>query len=331
MGRVNRLMERRALRRAADQALLTSLGNAAPSRAGGAPDQDFEYTRSEPTESAAFRDHEPTTEPIPIVAQAVPDRLDDHAWDNGAVAADPFGVPAPEFDAGELPPEPADVYDLVPERPGAPEWDDAGEMAATEQAVTGPPDDYGWDARDDLPPKASSPAPPLRARPLVEAAYVQPALDFARADYRDEAWYRTKPAAAVLVAAVIAAVLCGGWLVFRSPNTNAEQSNEAPTSAPPAPSKAAPTAVSAPKPPPAPPPPPPPPPPPSAEPTYSAPQRQYSPRYSEPTTAEKPRVDVTRAPMSVAPVPKPVPGSDSSIPGNAPGKEPRRRGCFGFC
>ncbi len=35
--------------------------------------------------------------------------------------------------------------------------------------------------------------------------------------------------------------------------------------------------------------------------------------------------------MSVAPVPKPVPGSDSAIPGNAPGKEPRRRGCFGFC
>ncbi len=259
MGRVNRLMERRALRRAADQALLTSLGNAAPSRAGGAPDQDFEYTRSETTASAALRDHEPTTEPIPIVAQA--DRLDDHAWHNGEVAADPVGVPAPEFDPGELPPEPADLYDLVPQRTGDPEWDDAGEMAATEQTVTGPTDYYGWAARDDVPPIASAPAPPVRARPLVAGAYVQPALDFARADYRDQAWYRTKPAAAVLVAAVIAAVLCGGWLVVRSPNSAAEQSNEAPTSAPPAPSKAVPTAVSAPKPPPAPPPPPPPPPP----------------------------------------------------------------------
>jgi hypothetical protein len=64
---------------------------------------------------------------------------------------------------------------------------------------------------------------------------------------------------------------------------------------------------------------------------YSGPQRQYSPQYSEPTPAEKPRVDVTRAPMSVAPVPKPVPGSDHNIPGDTPGQQPRRHGCFGFC
>ena len=145
-------------------------------------------------------------------------------------------------------------------------------------------------------------------------------------------WYRTKPAAAVLVAAVIAAVVCGGWLVFRGPTTGVEQSSiEAPTSAPPAPTKAQPTAMSAPKPQPAPPPPPPPPPPP-AESTYSAPQRQYSePGYRSPEPAEKPKVDVTRAPMSVAPVPRPVEGSDSNTPGDAPGEKPRRRGCFGFC
>jgi hypothetical protein len=36
--------------------------------------------------------------------------------------------------------------------------------------------------------------------------------------------------------------------------------------------------------------------------------------------------------MSVAPVPKPVPGSDSNTPGDAPERDkPRRRGCFGFC
>lgn len=313
MGRVNRLMERRALRRAADQALLTSLGNAAPSRAGGAPDQDFEYTRSERTGTAAPRDHDPATEPIPAVQQAVPDQLDDYGWDNGEVAAEAVGV-----------------YDPVPERHGDPEWHDAGETAVTEQAVTGLADDYVWDARDEVPPLASAPPPPLRARPLVEGAYLQPALDFGRADYRNQPWYRTKPAAAVLLVAVIAAVLGGGWLVFRSTSATAEQSTEAPASAPPAPTKAQPTAVNAPRPSPA-PPPPPPPPPPSAEPTYSAPQRQYSPRYSEPTPAEKPRVDVTRAPMSVAPVPRPVPGSDSSIPGNAPGEQSRRRGCFGFC
>ncbi len=152
-------------------------------------------------------------------------------------------------------------------------------------------------------------------------------------NYREQHWYRTKPAAVVVAVAVIAAVMCGGWFVLRSPSTAAEQSStEAPTSAPPAPSKASPTAVSAPNPRPRPaPPPPPPPPPPPAEPTYSAPQRQYQPRYSEPSPAEKPRVDVTRAPMSVAPVPKPVPGSDSNTPGDAPGEKPRRRGCFGFC
>ena len=128
----------------------------------------------------------------------------------------------------------------------------------------------------------------------------------------------------------VAAGWCSG---VRPPPPNNRQI-EAPTSAPPAPSSVAPTAMSAPQPPPAPPPPPPPPPPspPAAEPTYSAPQRQYSePRYSA-APAQKPRVDgVTRAPMSVAPVPRPVAGSDSSTPGDAPGEKPRRRGCFGFC
>jgi hypothetical protein len=36
--------------------------------------------------------------------------------------------------------------------------------------------------------------------------------------------------------------------------------------------------------------------------------------------------------MSVAPGPtRPIPGSDSAVPGNSPGEQPRRRGCFGFC
>ena len=75
MGRVNRLMERRTLRRAADQALLTSLGNGTPDRPGGAADQDFEYTWSEPAETAAPHDHEPMTEPIAVgelAREAVP-------------------------------------------------------------------------------------------------------------------------------------------------------------------------------------------------------------------------------------------------------------------
>ncbi|WNG90847.1 hypothetical protein [Mycobacterium sp. ITM-2016-00318] len=198
--------------------------------------------------------------------------------------------------------DPTDLYDVVPEQAAEPEWI------------------HLFDS-------------PLQP-PLVSAPYVRPEHDFAAANYREWHWYRTKPAAAVLAVALIAAVICGGWFVLRSPSTAAEQSLTGATSAPPAPTKAAPAVVGAPgpEPKPAPPPPPPPPPPPRpAEPTYSAPQRQYQPRYSEPSPAAKPRVDVTRAPMSVAPVPKPVPGSDSNTPGDAPGEKPRRRGCFGFC
>jgi hypothetical protein len=322
---------------------LTTLGNATPSQAGGRPDQDFKYNRVEPADTPAPYDHEPTTDPIPVVgldtvhadaaeAEASDFVADDYGWaDEGPAVVDSVVVPL----------APADVYDLVPDQADEPEPDFVREVAATEQAVPEPavakpavpePDDW-WDAPEDVPPPAPAPVrPPLRARPVADGGYVQPALDFAATD--SAPWYRTKPAAAVLVAAFIAAVVCGGWLVFRSPSTTAEQPTEAaPTSAPPAPSTAVPTAMSAPAPPPVPPPPPPPPaPPPPAEPAYSAPQRQYSPRYSEPTPAQKPRVDVTRAPMSVAPGPtKPIQGSDSAVPGNAPGEQPRRRGCFGFC
>jgi hypothetical protein len=321
MGRVNRLMERRALRRAADQALLTTLGHARPGDAGGRPDQDFTYNRIETAETAApYVDHEPTTDPIPVI---------------GDVAPVGYGLPdedAPLAGSSEVPPPPADVYDLVPDQPVEPRWDDDVEVASAQYAVTETPVDYGWDPPAEVPPATVAPVrPPLRARPDAQGSYLPPALDFAATG--SQPWYRRKPAAVALVAAIIAAVVCAGWLAFRSPESTAEQSTEAPTSAPQPPSTATPTAASAPRPAPPPPPPPaPPPPPPPAEPTYSAPQRQYSPRYSEPTPAQKPRVDVTRAPMSVAPgATKPIPGSDSAVPGNSPGEQPRRRGCFGFC
>ncbi len=328
MGRVNRLMERRALRRAADQALLTALTSHsdAAEQPGGAPDQDFEY-----------RSADPITEPIPVadVGDLAPEQPADYAWDDQDDAL-------PDAD-DELPAEtvavasaPVDVYDLVPDQPkDAPTEDDpvSSEWVEARDPLPEPLDDYRWDDNDPVPPDPVE-VRPLRARPLAETAVVPPALDFTMSD--DRPWYRMKPVAATLVAAVVVAVLCGGWLVLRSPSTTAGQStNEAPsTGAPPAPTKAQPTAVSAPQPPPppAPPPPPPlPPPPQTDEPVYSAPQRQYSePRRSAPPPAEKPRTDVTRAPISVAPDPKPVPGSDSSTPGD--GRDaPRRRGCFGFC
>jgi hypothetical protein len=178
----------------------------------------------------------------------------------------------------------------------------------------------------DVTPAVNQVRAPVRPRPPVEDAYVPPLLDFAMTDRTP--WYRTKPAAAALAIAVLVAMLCGGWLLLRGPSTTPEQSTiEAPTSAAPTPSKAQPTEVSEPQ--PAPPPPAPPPPPPqaqSAEPVYSAPQG----RYSEPQD-EGPRTDVTRAPISVAPVPRPVGGSNSNTPGDAPKSGGRPRGCFGWC
>ena len=226
-------------------------------------------------------------------------------------------------------PEPVDVYDLVPAQPD--------EVEAREP-FDDEPDDYAWDDHDELPP-APIEARRLRARPLSAGDLVHPAVGMPMPEYRPQPWYRTKQAVTALAAAAVVAVVCGGWLVLRSPTTTAEQSKiEAPTTAPPAPSSVQPTAMSAPRPPPAPSPPPPPPPsPPAAGPVYSGPQRQYSePRRAAPPEAEMPeigatRTPATRAPISVAPVPRPVAGSDSSTPGDAPGERPRRRGCFGFC
>lgn len=318
MGRVSRLMERRTLRRAADQALLTALtqrpDGSAPGQPGGAPDQDFQYTRSDPSYTGETYDHEPVTAPTPVatVREVAPDQPDDLPHDDYGWVDD------------QDPHVAADVYDLVPGEPDGPEFDDTRAVPATESVMAAPVDDYGWDEdeSDEVPPPVAAPVRPLRARPLAESDLARPALDFAMPESRP--WYRAPLASVVLVAAVIAAVVCGGWLVFRSPSTTAEQSNvDAPASAPPAPTKQQPTAMSAPQ-----RPPPPPPPPPPEEPAYTAPQRQYSePRYSAPEPAEKPRVDVTRAPMSVAPSPRQVEGSDSSTPGD----KPRRRGCFGFC
>ncbi|WP_133119055.1 hypothetical protein [Mycolicibacterium agri] len=277
MGRVNRLMERRVLRRAADQALLTSLGSAPLTQPGGAPDRDFEYTHTvaEPVATTATVAHDPITEPIRVIQAESPalDTVDEPDVE------DPIPAPA----------DPVDIYDLVPDHPDQFAAEEPGRYDAERSAPT---------------------PPPLSTRALDETAMVYPAVGMAIPAYRPQPWYRAKPAAAAAAAVVIAGLVAGSWLMFRSPSTSAERSTiEAPTSAPPAPSKPAPTAASASKP---------------------APQRQYSePRYSRPSPTSKPRVDVTRAPMSVAPVPKPVPGSKSSTPGDTPGG--RRRGCFGFC
>ncbi|HKV19774.1 MAG TPA: hypothetical protein VJR50_12130, partial [Mycobacterium sp.] len=111
MGRVNRLTERRALRRAADQALLTSLAHPASARAGTAADQDFRYSDFEPappqspeTESPSF-DEDPVTAPIPVVGVEA--------------SALPHSVPPWEEQTAA---DPGDLYDLVDEPPAEPRW-----------------------------------------------------------------------------------------------------------------------------------------------------------------------------------------------------------------
>ena len=217
-----------------------------------------------------------------------------------------------------------DVYDLVPDQPEQP-------ARVEVPALPEERDDFGWDDHDPICSRAGPAAPPRpptgRSHPWCRHAVALP---------ERQPWYRTKQAAAVLAAAVTVAVVSGGWLLFGGPTTAVEKSSiEAPTSAPPAPSKVAPTAVNA-----------------ASRNRLPRHRRLHPHRPSRPirvrngsirsrgtarrTEQEKPGVGVTRtpatrAPMSVAPVPRPVEGSDSNTPGDAPGEKPRRRGCFGFC
>src|SRR5690349_19839035 len=162
-------MERRVLRRAADQALLTSLAQLPDTAAqpGGPADRDFKYKRPVAVDAGETYDPEPTTEPIPVIAvdDAAPPPVDD----------------GPQADIVEEPAERADVYDLVPEN-----VEDHGPIVAAQ------PDDHRWGESADVPTPPVDPRP-LRASPFA-APYVAPHLDFARVEH--DRWYRTKPAAA---------------------------------------------------------------------------------------------------------------------------------------
>lgn len=342
-------MERRVLRRAAEEALITSMRQRTddvPPAQLGATDQGFEYDWGDPDDTGATYDHEPDTEPIPVVDDLVPDQADDYAWDDHDEAR-------ADTDSIEVPSEPVDLYALVPDQLDDHEWqDDGGEVPADGDGVPSDgieapdslqeSDDYRWEDHNDLPPDPVE-VRPLRARPLAAGGIADSIVGMQMPEYRPQTWLRTKQAVTGLAAAAaVVAVVCGAWLVLRSPSTTADQSTTelptaepAPAGAPPAPNSVEPR-VSAPLLPPA-PPPPPPPPPPTAEPVNSGPQPQYSePRRTAPTQAEKPEIGVTRtpairAPMSVAPVPRPVPGSDSNTPGDAPKRRSGGGGCFGWC
>ena len=133
-------------------------------------------------------------------------------------------------------------------------------------------------------------------------------------------WYRTRRGLVVLIAVVaVAVVLSIIPLFMRNPAPDTDEStNVPPTSAEPAPSSApqtsnsiAPTLTSQPAPPPPPPPPaPPPPPPPPAQDDAPAYPREYpAPRGGSSSKPAKPDIDVTRAPISVAPKPVTPPTS----------------------
>ena len=144
--------------------------------------------------------------------------------------------------------------------------------------------------------------------------------------------YPLKPLAIVL--AVAAAVALLGWGVLPSlsgPDAAVEKPATvapSPSNFPSAPSTIAPTQASAPVPPPAPAPPPPPPPPPeqvSSGPGYSR-SNQWPQSSSPSPSSSGPQINVTRAPMSVAPAaPRQGAKTNSATPGDAP-----RRGSWGF-
>ena len=73
-------------------------------------------------------------------------------------------------------------------------------------------------SRDEVSPPAPAPIRPLRARPVAEAAYVA-ADSRLRRDRVRSPGTAPSPRPRVLIAGGDRRVVCGGWLVFRSPSS----------------------------------------------------------------------------------------------------------------
>jgi hypothetical protein len=132
------------------------------------------------------------------------------------------------------------------------------------------------------------------------------------ADYRPRPWYRTGRAVAAFAGAAAALVAAAVLVVTHTPSNAGEDSTVvAPqaTTSPATPHTTAPTPMSSPA-PPLPPPPPPAPPQVAPAPTW----RDSAPRQSAPAADQPPRINVTRAPISVAP--KPVTPPVTATPGH---------------
>jgi hypothetical protein len=172
-------------------------------------------------------------------------------------------------------------------------------------------------------------------------------------EYHPRPWYRTKPAMIALIGAAAVAIVVSVVLALRNPEASSEQSptiapstytQPTPSTVQPAPSSTPPIRASASPPPAAPPPPPttapsstppvrasaspppaaPPPPPTTAQNPVPAPgggggsNPNPYPRQAPPPRTNKPEIGVTRAPISVAPTPRPAPSNDNAKPGEQP-------------
>ena len=179
----------------------------------------------------------------------------------------------------------------------------------------------GNDDRWDVGATAATARPHNQDLPPIGApisAYFQPLPQrIWTADYRPRPWYRTKRAAAAF-AATPAAIIAVGILVVTHTSSNASGDSigvapQATTSLA-APHTTPPTPMSSPAPPPPPPPAPPPPPPPAPPQVAPAPTwRGSGPRQTAPAADQPPQINVTRAPISVAP--KPVTPPVTAAPG----------------
>ena len=204
----------------------------------------------------------------------------DYLWDD---PADEDGLTSHDHDVQS---QRAEELDHPPSDPGADLWDE--------------PDDNFWDNQPEV-------------RDVEDTGHFDAFnVNTWRFKPAPTAWYRTRQAATVIVAAsaaVAAIVVSGVLLVFRgqSETVNEVTSSVTPT----APTSAAPVQVAsseAPSPPASPPPPPPPPPvspppPPPAETAASPmnPAPNYQAPRVQPRQTKGPEINVTRAPISVAP------------------------------
>jgi hypothetical protein len=311
VGRVNRLTERRVLRRAAQQALtlpaLEQISDPPPSHrrtdAGYLP-PDWDAQDSMPAPPHADQ------------------------WDTAGASAPP--VPAPGGDYREQPwdglwnDRPGQRADSsTPATASTADSADAGvkQALSTGHDEADTPSGRPTSRSDDLwhvHPAATGrpPSQDLSSIGGPAPAHFQPLPERGMwtADYRPRPWYRTRRAAAAFAAAAAAIVAVGILVVTHTPSNASEDSTvvapQATTSQAP-PHTTAPTPMSSPAPPlpPAPPPPPPPPPQVAPAPTW----RGSAPRQTTPADDQPPQMNVTRPPISVAP--KPVTPPVTAAPG----------------